>query len=108
LSLGKLILTLACKSTSAVANVHKSLEYVAAHYSPELVDFLRFTLVSPINYPTIDELCKVLSTRMLREMEYLQQYVECHYLLALCLAFSLSLSLALCACVSISNMWFDL
>jgi len=72
LSLGKLILTLACKSTSAVSNVIKSLEYVSAHYSPELCDFLRITLAQSINYPTIDELCKIISTRMLREMEHLQ------------------------------------
>lgn len=40
LSMGKLILSLACKSPTAVNNMSESLEYIGTQYSPDLKNFV--------------------------------------------------------------------
>lgn len=40
LALGKLILSLACRSPLAIENVSEALEYASSQYSPDVRDFL--------------------------------------------------------------------
>eukprot|EP01094_Clydonella_sp_ATCC50884_P029831 TRINITY_DN94_c2_g1_i1.p1 TRINITY_DN94_c2_g1~~TRINITY_DN94_c2_g1_i1.p1 ORF type:complete len:724 (+),score=139.12 TRINITY_DN94_c2_g1_i1:3-2174(+) len=75
-SLGKLILSLACGSVNAVSAPAKSLEYVAAHFSNDLVDLLRLLLSQNIKYPSADELARIVSRHNLRQNEYLHDYTD--------------------------------
>jgi len=78
LALGKLILALACRSTLALENVSEALEFIASQYSPDLKQALVGLLTHPelANYPTAEQLCVLLETRMLLELERSQEYSD--------------------------------
>eukprot|EP01102_Stenamoeba_stenopodia_P005770 TRINITY_DN1649_c0_g4_i1.p1 TRINITY_DN1649_c0_g4~~TRINITY_DN1649_c0_g4_i1.p1 ORF type:complete len:791 (-),score=129.88 TRINITY_DN1649_c0_g4_i1:161-2533(-) len=76
LSLGKLILSLASKSSSATQNIQKSIELVATHYSVELKNFIIFLLTKPTfpSHSIGDEVAAMINGYLLRELENLNNY----------------------------------
>jgi len=77
LSLGKLILSLASKSSAATQNIQKSIELVATHYSAELKNFIIFLLTKPTfpSHSIGDEVAGMVNGYLLREIEYLHKFV---------------------------------
>ena len=72
-NLGRVILSLACKSHLAIKNISKSLEFTSFNYSPDLDNFLKYTLgLAPGNgFQKIDDVCSLINTRIMREIDYL-------------------------------------
>jgi len=78
-SLGKLILALACRSASAanVQHLQKSIEFISAHYSPDLKNLAIFLLKKHNSItPTIDDVCAMITSHLMREIEHLHNYTD--------------------------------
>lgn len=77
MSLGKLVLSLACRSSAAVENIRGSLTLVTESYSPALHDFIVQLVTKSDEYPTADQISITIAPYLLREVEYLHQYTDC-------------------------------
>jgi len=78
LALGKLIVSLACKSLNAVKNIGESLEYIGAHYSQDLKNFIVRVLRQPAtsSYPNVEQISSLLTNRLFVEKEHLLNYSD--------------------------------
>jgi len=76
MSLGKIVLALACRSSSAVENIHKSLQVVTESYSQDLHDFIVQLVTKSDSYPAADQIAVSVAPFLLREVEYLHQYTD--------------------------------
>ncbi|EGC30020.1 hypothetical protein DICPUDRAFT_42055 [Dictyostelium purpureum] len=79
LLLGRLILTLACRSAASITaqNLSNSIEYVSNTYSKDLYNLIVYLLTKPvINLPNIDEVVTMISGRLLQENNYLHTYTD--------------------------------
>jgi len=79
LSLGRLLLVLACKSLNAVQNLVKSVEYLTNRYSQDLKNLVVFLLSKPTSvnhHPTVDDIVPMIAGRMLIEADNLYNYAD--------------------------------
>jgi len=77
--LGKLILSLACKSSMTIQTLPKSLEYVSTNYSSDLKNLLILLLTKSSHthsYPTIEDVAAMTNPHLFREIEYLHNYTD--------------------------------
>ncbi|GAA5903226.1 PAN-complex poly(A)-binding subunit PAN3 [Sporobolomyces salmoneus] len=68
LSFGKLIISLACGSPSAVHNLPKSVDHISRMYSPDLKNVVLYLLSKPGPRKTIEEVMALMSTRVVDEL----------------------------------------
>ena len=68
LSFGKLIISLACGSISAVHNLPKSVDHISRMYSPDLKNVVLYLLSKPGPRKTIEEVMTLMSTRVVDEL----------------------------------------
>lgn len=73
LSLGHILLCLACKSANATQTISKSLDFISSHYSSDLKTLIIYLLSkpSPVGHPNIDDVVSMISTRFIIENENL-------------------------------------
>lgn len=78
LMLGHLLVCLACRSTSSVQNIPKSLEFISSHYSPDFKQLLVFLLTKPtsLHSPTVDDVLAMIAPRVMDEADNLYKYAE--------------------------------
>eukprot|EP00027_Filamoeba_sp_ATCC50430_P018522 CAMPEP_0168565566 /NCGR_PEP_ID=MMETSP0413-20121227/13917_1 /TAXON_ID=136452 /ORGANISM="Filamoeba nolandi, Strain NC-AS-23-1" /LENGTH=657 /DNA_ID=CAMNT_0008597453 /DNA_START=148 /DNA_END=2121 /DNA_ORIENTATION=- len=75
LSLGHLILCLACKSLGSLQNINKSIEFLGSRYSQDLKNLVVYLLSKPsVNFPSLDDIVQMLSSRMLQQIDALHDY----------------------------------
>mmetsp|Transcript_10179 Transcript_10179/g.25523 ORF Transcript_10179/g.25523 Transcript_10179/m.25523 type:complete len:896 (-) Transcript_10179:15-2702(-) len=75
LSLGRLILLLCCR-TSDLNNLHKPVDSLLSHYSRELKNLMMVLSTPAPNYPSADDVCTLLSARVMQEMDHLHSYTD--------------------------------
>ncbi|GAA5985244.1 hypothetical protein JCM11641_003647 [Rhodosporidiobolus odoratus] len=68
LSFGKLIIALACSSTSAVHNLPKSVDHISRMYSPDLKNVVLYLLSKPGPRKTIEEVFALMGARVVDEL----------------------------------------
>ncbi|GAA6037662.1 hypothetical protein JCM8097_002273 [Rhodosporidiobolus ruineniae] len=68
LSFGKLIIALACGSTSAVHNLPKSVDHISRMYSPDLKNVVLYLLSKPGPRKTIEEVFALMGARVVDEL----------------------------------------
>ncbi|TNY17300.1 hypothetical protein DMC30DRAFT_406244 [Rhodotorula diobovata] len=68
LSFGKLIIALACGSTSAVHNLPKSVDHISRMYSPDLKNVVLYLLSKPGPRKTIEEVLVLMGPRVVDEL----------------------------------------
>ncbi|BGP51487.1 PAB-dependent poly(A)-specific ribonuclease subunit 3 [Rhodotorula kratochvilovae] len=68
LSFGKLIIALACGSTSAVHNLPKSVDHISRMYSPDLKNIVLYLLSKPGPRKTIEEVLVLMGPRVVDEL----------------------------------------
>ncbi|GAA6007391.1 hypothetical protein JCM11491_004146 [Sporobolomyces phaffii] len=68
LSFGKLIISLACGSPSAVHNLPKSVDHISRMYSPDLKNVVLYLLSKPGPRKTIEEVMTLMATRVVDEL----------------------------------------
>ncbi|GAA5840330.1 hypothetical protein JCM11251_006697 [Rhodosporidiobolus azoricus] len=68
LSFGKLIIALACASTSAVHNLPKSVDHISRMYSPDLKNVVLYLLSKPGPRKTIEEVFALMGARVVDEL----------------------------------------
>ncbi|BGP03296.1 hypothetical protein NBRC10513v2_007026 [Rhodotorula toruloides] len=68
LSFGKLIIALACGSTSAVHNLPKSVDHISRMYSPDLKNVVLYLLSKPGPRKTIEEVLALMGPRVVDEL----------------------------------------
>lgn len=68
LSFGKLIISLACGSPSAVHNLPKSVDHISRMYSPDLKNVVLYLLSKPGPRKTIEEVMTLMSVRVVDEL----------------------------------------
>ncbi|GAA5966985.1 hypothetical protein JCM3765_004422 [Sporobolomyces pararoseus] len=68
LSFGKLIISLACGSISAVHNLPKSVDHISRMYSPDLKNVVLYLLSKPGPRKTIEEVMTLMSIRVVDEL----------------------------------------
>eukprot|EP01133_Synstelium_polycarpum_P011980 gene11980-13983_t len=76
---GRLLVTLACKSTVAAANnnLNKSIEYISATYSKEFKNLVIALISKPVlNFPSIDDIVTMIAGRLLNETAHLHTYTD--------------------------------
>mmetsp|Transcript_23050 Transcript_23050/g.57729 ORF Transcript_23050/g.57729 Transcript_23050/m.57729 type:complete len:832 (-) Transcript_23050:130-2625(-) len=77
IALGRLILGMACKSMAAATTLSRSLDYVSSQYSQDLKNLVLFLLgPSGLPYPSIDDVCSLITRPLLREVEYLHNFSD--------------------------------
>lgn len=74
INFGKMVVSLACKSIASVHNLAKSIDFVARNYSPDLKNVALFLLSKPTPLKTIDEVIKMLGTRIIDEVDNCHHY----------------------------------
>ncbi|KAI8886487.1 hypothetical protein K501DRAFT_244202 [Backusella circina FSU 941] len=65
---GKLLISLACHSTTAYQTLPSSLEYIGRYYSPDFKNVVLYLLSKPAPTKTIDEVVKMIGPRILQEI----------------------------------------
>ena len=68
LSFGKLIIAIACGSTSAVHNLPKSVDHISRMYSPDLKNVVLYLLSKPGPRKTIEEVLVLMGPRVVDEL----------------------------------------
>ncbi|GAA6060894.1 hypothetical protein JCM10212_000177 [Sporobolomyces blumeae] len=68
LSFGKLIISLACGSPSAVHNLPKSVDHISRMYSPDLKNVVLYLLSKPGPRKTVEEVMALMATRVVDEL----------------------------------------
>eukprot|EP01113_Clastostelium_recurvatum_P042577 TRINITY_DN6906_c0_g1_i8.p1 TRINITY_DN6906_c0_g1~~TRINITY_DN6906_c0_g1_i8.p1 ORF type:complete len:739 (-),score=149.18 TRINITY_DN6906_c0_g1_i8:143-2359(-) len=77
LALGRLIVTLACRSPMAVQNLVKSVDYLGQHYSQDLKALVVYLLTKPtVHYPSVEEIVTRIAPRIATEAENLLSYAD--------------------------------
>ncbi|PWN47714.1 hypothetical protein IE53DRAFT_371232 [Violaceomyces palustris] len=73
-NLGKLILSLCCNSMTSLQNIPKSLETIGRTYSADLKNVILWLLNKPSSSKNVDELGRLLSTRVSDELDSALNY----------------------------------
>lgn len=76
LAFGKLVLTLCCHNLQAVNNLPKSIEMLSRNYSTDLKNVVLFMISKPSPNKVIDQLLEMFGTRLLTEMNAMQNYAD--------------------------------
>jgi len=72
LSLGNVVITLACNSLNALQNIPKALDYISRHMSPELKNVVMFLLSKPSPMKAIEDVFPLMGMRVITEMDSLR------------------------------------
>lgn len=75
MNFGKLIITLACGSTTSVHNLPKSVDHISRVYSPDLKNVVLYLLSKPGPRKTIEEVLALMGGRVLDELNASLVYV---------------------------------
>ncbi|PCH43050.1 hypothetical protein WOLCODRAFT_73826 [Wolfiporia cocos MD-104 SS10] len=73
---GRLILALACNNVTAMNNFPKAIETLARHYSADLKTVVLFLMSKPSPNKTIGHLFELIGSRLLTEMDEMQNAVD--------------------------------
>jgi len=76
LAFGKLVFALCCHNVSAVNNLPKAIEVLSRHYSSDMKNVALFLISKPIPGKVIDQLLEMFGTRLLTEMNAIQNYAD--------------------------------
>lgn len=76
-ALGKLLLSLCCRSHTAINAIGPSIEFLGSRYSAELKNVIVYLLSKPTpsSFATIEELCRMTAVQTLTYMDSLRSYV---------------------------------
>ncbi|ORX88988.1 hypothetical protein K493DRAFT_331279 [Basidiobolus meristosporus CBS 931.73] len=74
LQFGQLLTCLACNSSSALANLPKSIDFIARHYSPDVKNLILYLLSKPSTTKNIDDIIGMLGPKMLLELNRTHYY----------------------------------
>jgi PAB-dependent poly(A)-specific ribonuclease subunit 3 len=74
LAFGKLMVSLACNSLTAIHNLPKSFEYISRHYSSDLKNVVLYLLSKPLPTKTIDEVVSLIGPRLISEINSAHHY----------------------------------
>ncbi|KAK1921730.1 poly(A)-specific ribonuclease [Papiliotrema laurentii] len=75
-SLGKLILIMACEFFQVGLHPAGPLDHIARHYSPDVKNLVLFCLSKPNPGKNVDEVIKMIGPRILNELDAMQNYVD--------------------------------
>lgn len=73
---GRLVLTLCCANPHAVSNLGKAVEIVQRHYSVDVKNVALFLVSKPTPHKSIAQLFDMLGSRLLTEMDEMQNAVD--------------------------------
>ncbi|KAF9516648.1 hypothetical protein BS47DRAFT_619910 [Hydnum rufescens UP504] len=76
INFGRLVFALCCHSVAPVTNLTKALEVLSRHYSPDMKNVALFLISKPAPGKVIDQLLEMFGTRLLTEMNALQNYAD--------------------------------
>ena len=86
--LGKLLLSLCCRSTAVLSSITQSLDYAASQYSPSVKAFIVYLLSkpTPTSFPTLEDAISMTALQALQYADALRVYVRIAACLLVCLA----------------------
>eukprot|EP01127_Copromyxa_protea_P014559 TRINITY_DN4087_c0_g1_i1.p1 TRINITY_DN4087_c0_g1~~TRINITY_DN4087_c0_g1_i1.p1 ORF type:complete len:626 (-),score=62.50 TRINITY_DN4087_c0_g1_i1:129-2006(-) len=74
MSLGKLIVNLACKSNDAMSKFAQSMEHISSTYSEQFNELIILLCNKPNSYPTIDDIIQRIQGRVMDQVDRLNCY----------------------------------
>lgn len=75
-SFGKLVISMACEFFAPGQHPAAPLDHITRNYSSDLKNVILFLISKPQPNKTVDDVIRMLGSRMLNELDAMQKYVE--------------------------------
>lgn len=88
MSFGKLVISLACEFFQPGQHPAAPLDHIARNYSPDVKNLVLFLINKPQPGKTVDEVIRMIGSRMLNEFDAMQKWVSRNRALTLSISIS--------------------